>query len=401
MTLPVVDTVVVGEPPADAANDPPADIKFSLTTDLSLMTTTTSLAVAATVCLPTTDVPSDREPILFHYFTAADQAADTWNEIGRDTATRAGASFVCGETTTFSPFAVGYTVIKNQTDFGFANPTVSKILGEDDATFTATASGGSGTGAVTYASGDTAIATVTNSGEVTILAVGSTTITAIKAGDTTYNAATASYVLTVFMTQEIDLPDAASGATVSGYVTLPVVDTVVVGEPPADAANDPPAGIKFSLTTDLSLMTTTTSLAVAATVCLPTTDVPSDREPILFHYFTAADQAADTWNEIGRDTATRDGVRLRLRRNHHLLAVRGRLYSNQRQSAGLRLCQPDSEQNGRRRPLYRDRQWRFRHWGGHLRIRQHRGRQCDAQHRGSDHRGGREYHHHRDQSGQR
>ena len=64
------------------------------------MTTTTPLAVAATVCLPTTGVLSGREPILFHY------TADTWNEIGDDTATRAG--FVCGETTTFSPFAVGY-----------------------------------------------------------------------------------------------------------------------------------------------------------------------------------------------------------------------------------------------------------------------------------------------------
>ena len=200
-----------------------------------------------------------------------------------------------------------------QSDFGFANPTVSKILGEDDATFTATASGGPGTGAVTYASGDAEIATVTNSGLVNIVAVGSTTITATKAADVNYNQATASYVLTVFMTQEIDLPDGVSGATVSGYVTLPVVDTVVVDEPPATATDNPPAGIKFSLTTDLSLLrmttTTTTPLAVAATVCLPTTTgVPSDREPILFHYFTAADQAADTWNEIGRDTATRDGV---------------------------------------------------------------------------------------------
>ena len=98
----MVDTVDVDEAPATATDNPPAGINFSLTTDLSLMTTTTPLAVAATVCLPITGVLSGREPILFHY------TADTWNEIGRDTATR--AEFVCGETTTFSPFAVGYAL---------------------------------------------------------------------------------------------------------------------------------------------------------------------------------------------------------------------------------------------------------------------------------------------------
>ena len=82
---------------------------------------------------------------------------------------------------------------------------MSRILGDADADFTAAASGGLGTGAVTYASGDTEIATVTNSGEVTILAIGRTTITATKAADLNYNDATASYVLTVFMTQEIPI----------------------------------------------------------------------------------------------------------------------------------------------------------------------------------------------------
>ena len=191
----------------------------------------------------------------------------------------------------------------NQSDFGFANATESRILG--DAAFTVTASGGSGTGAVTYASGTPAVATVNaTSGEVTILTAGSTTITATKAADLNYNEATASYVLTVSETQEVPLPDGVSSA----YVTLPVVGMVEASEAPAGAANNPPASVEFVLVTDLSLTTTTTSpLAVAATVCLPSTDVPSGNAPILFHYFTAPGQAADTWNEIGRDTDTRAG----------------------------------------------------------------------------------------------
>jgi endo-1,4-beta-D-glucanase Y len=56
---------------------------------------------------------------------------------------------------------------------------------------------GSGSGAITYASSEPSIATVSNSGVVTILKTGTTTITATKAADTTYAQATASYVLTV------------------------------------------------------------------------------------------------------------------------------------------------------------------------------------------------------------
>jgi len=57
---------------------------------------------------------------------------------------------------------------------------------------------GSGTGAISYESSDVNVATVNSStGEVTILKVGSTTIIATKAGDETYEHATAEYLLTV------------------------------------------------------------------------------------------------------------------------------------------------------------------------------------------------------------
>ena len=106
LTLPAGHTVteaIIGVPPDTAIANPPAGALFSLTTDLTL---NMALAAAATVCLPTTGVPAGREPVLYHYFTRAGQGAATWNEISRDTATREG--YICGETLTFSPFAVGY-----------------------------------------------------------------------------------------------------------------------------------------------------------------------------------------------------------------------------------------------------------------------------------------------------
>ena len=89
----------VMEAAANTAGEP-SDIVFSLLTDISVLSA--NAAVPSTVCLPTTGVPTGVEPILFHL----PDAAAAWEEIGRDTATHAG--FVCGTTTTFSPFAVGY-----------------------------------------------------------------------------------------------------------------------------------------------------------------------------------------------------------------------------------------------------------------------------------------------------
>ena len=111
----------------------------------------------------------------------------------------------------------------DQPDFGFAAPTVRKIPG--DANFTVTASGGSGTGTVTYASGDDAIATVdTASGEVTIVAVGITTITATKATDDDYNEATASYVLSVL---PVSPRLSAVSRTILPEVARAITDTTV------------------------------------------------------------------------------------------------------------------------------------------------------------------------------
>ena len=89
------------------------------------------------------------------------------------------------------------TVTKRlQTDFSFASTKVTKTI--DDSSFTETATGGFDFSMVTYESSDTEVATVdTDSGEVTILTIGSTTITATLAANDDYNEATAIYILTV------------------------------------------------------------------------------------------------------------------------------------------------------------------------------------------------------------
>ena len=82
-----------------------------------------------------------------------------------------------------------------QSVFAFASATLTKSI--RDRAFTIRPTGGSGAGAITYTSGDLNVATVSTSGEVTIAGIGTTTITATKAGNTTYNPATASYTLTI------------------------------------------------------------------------------------------------------------------------------------------------------------------------------------------------------------
>lgn len=79
--------------------------------------------------------------------------------------------------------------------FAMAGP-IAKIVG--DAPFTNAASGGAGTGAITYSSGNPAVATVgTSSGTVTVIGAGGTVIIANKTASTGFLAATATYTLNV------------------------------------------------------------------------------------------------------------------------------------------------------------------------------------------------------------
>ena len=83
--------------------------------------------------------------------------------------------------------------LQDQT-IAFASATNSLAIGTD---FLLTATGGEGSGAITYTSSDEAVATVSAEGLVTAIALGSTEITAVKAADTEYLEATATTTVTV------------------------------------------------------------------------------------------------------------------------------------------------------------------------------------------------------------
>ena len=94
------------------------------------------------------------------------------------------------------------TVIpKLEQTIAFGQESYTLTVGD---TQTIAASGGDGTGAVSYSSADESIATVTSEGLLTALASGSTTITAVKAADELYAEATATAAVTV----EVAKPDA-------------------------------------------------------------------------------------------------------------------------------------------------------------------------------------------------
>ncbi|MDO4929534.1 MAG: Ig-like domain-containing protein [Bacteroidales bacterium] len=86
---------------------------------------------------------------------------------------------------------------KNAAKLDFSTSTVSVIFGETE-TFTEPTLTGESDGAVSYASSDESVATVDENGNVTILAVGTTEITATSAETDDYDAGTASYTLTVW-----------------------------------------------------------------------------------------------------------------------------------------------------------------------------------------------------------
>ena len=178
-----------------------------------------------------------------------------------------------------------------QTSFVFPDATVNKIIEEDSSTFTVTVTGGSGDGAVTYESDDTAVATVDNSGEVTIKTIGRTTITATKATDANYNEATAFYILTVnpaplvFDTSMIPTPASAYIYNVGSTVTLSL--------PPATGGTgdlnytltpekDIPLGLEFTTATRTLAGTPTAAMAAVTLTYTVTDRATSDTAALSF-----------------------------------------------------------------------------------------------------------------------
>ncbi len=89
---------------------------------------------------------------------------------------------------------------------------------------------GSGIGSITYASSQPGIATVdASSGEVTLIGPGTTTITATKAGDTTYLPANDTYSLTVLrLPQDIEF---TNPGPLRGHVGSQISNTIIAGSP--------------------------------------------------------------------------------------------------------------------------------------------------------------------------
>jgi len=108
---------------------------------------------------------------------------------------------------------------------------VNKTYGDEPFT-KAISTTGSGSGTITYSSSDETVATVDSAGTVTILKVGTATITATKAEDATYAEAKASYILTVAKAtgRTVSAPVMASKTKTSITVTAVTVQTPNFGQ---------------------------------------------------------------------------------------------------------------------------------------------------------------------------
>ena len=134
-------------------------------------------------------------------WTSSDKNVATVNNSGVVTIVGAGQTVISAAfagNDTYSAATISYTLTVNKAaaTVAFASATVNAKIGESFTAPTATTTP-SGL-ALTYASSNTSVATVNAStGAVTLVADGSTTITASFAGNNNYNATSASYTLTV------------------------------------------------------------------------------------------------------------------------------------------------------------------------------------------------------------
>ncbi|WP_034900421.1 Ig-like domain-containing protein [Paraglaciecola psychrophila] len=120
--------------------------------------------------------------------------------------------------------ASNYTLIQPVLSADITEATDTLNAGADDTrvfvagdTFTQAATGGSGTGTVTYSSSTLAVATVDGSGGVSIVGAGSAVITASRAADTDYQAISDTYTLIITNQPYITITavDMSSNALVS------------------------------------------------------------------------------------------------------------------------------------------------------------------------------------------
>ncbi len=107
------------------------------------------------------------------------------------------------------------TVADKQDQAVLSITNVPPTITYGDAAFTLVTSGGSGTGVVAWSSSNPNVLAVDNTGKVTVVGAGSATITATKAGDSSYNAASATANLTVAKVNQSAVTITGAPATVS------------------------------------------------------------------------------------------------------------------------------------------------------------------------------------------
>lgn len=132
-------------------------------------------------------------------YASSDTSIATVSSSGKVTIKSAGTVTItatAAATTNYNVASKTYTLTINKLNptVSFSNSSVTKTYGEADFTNAATTNGD---GAITYASSDTSVAVVDNSGKVTIKGAGSATITATAAATTNCNSASKIYTLTV------------------------------------------------------------------------------------------------------------------------------------------------------------------------------------------------------------
>ncbi|BAL00304.1 putative surface layer protein [Oscillibacter valericigenes Sjm18-20] len=188
---------------------------------------------------------------------------------------------------------------------------VTKTYG--DAAFTYAATGGSGGGAVTYASSDTTVATIDSStGEVTILKAGSTTLTVTKAGDATYTEAAKSCTLTVnkaALTATVGDDSKTYGdanpaftVDVTGFVNGDTAGT-------AGGYSAPTASCSADATTDAGTATITISGGAATNYTFDTADTGTlTIHPTTLTYTVAAENKEYNGTTDGNGTVSLVGV---------------------------------------------------------------------------------------------
>ena len=178
-------------------NDPQPQPAFSISNgDLNVAANATPLQLALTggfLAAPTT-------------FSSSNSDVATVNATGLVTITGVGTTTLMASKARHLSPVVEYLPISaeitltadkaNQSALTFAQANVSSLLSAG--TLINSLTGGSGTGIVNYSSSNTDVATVAANGVVTLLAAGTTTITATKAADSLYLASPpATYVITV------------------------------------------------------------------------------------------------------------------------------------------------------------------------------------------------------------